>query len=58
MSSMSVSEAATRRSMRAFLDKPVPIDTLRRVMDKARIAPSGYNFQRWEATILAGESLR
>ena len=55
---MSVSDAvASRRSIRAFLDKPVPLDVLRRVMDKARMAPSGCNFQPWEATILAGAPL-
>lgn len=59
MSRMSVSEAvASRRSVRAFLDKPVPLDILRGVMDRARMAPSGCNFQPWEATILTGEPLK
>jgi nitroreductase len=59
MSTMSVSEAvASRRSIRAFLDRPVPLDLLRRVMDKARMTPSGCNFQPWQATVLAGEPLR
>ena len=59
MSSMSVSEAvASRRSVRAFRDTPVPIETLRRVLDRARWAPSGCNFQPWEATVVAGEPLR
>jgi nitroreductase len=59
MSTMSVSEAvASRRSVRAFIDRPVTLEALRRVMDKARMAPSGCNFQPWEATILAGEPLR
>lgn len=57
--SMSVSEAvASRRSVRVYLDKPVPLDVLQRVMDKARMAPSGCNFQPWEATILTGEPLK
>lgn len=55
----SVSEAvASRRSVRAFSSRPVPLEVLRRVMDKARMAPSGCNFQPWEATILSGEPLR
>jgi nitroreductase len=59
MSSMSISEAVTsRRSVRAYLDKPVPLDVLQRVMDKARWSPSGCNFQPWEATILSGEPLK
>jgi nitroreductase len=48
----------TRRSIRAFQDKPVPLDVLRRVMDTARWAPSGCNFQPWEATIVTGEPLK
>ncbi|MFM8542272.1 MAG: nitroreductase family protein [Chakrabartia sp.] len=56
---MNIAEAvATRRSIRAFLDKPVPSETLRRVLDQARMAPSGCNFQPWEATLLAGAPLK
>ncbi|MCB2014719.1 MAG: nitroreductase [Sphingobium sp.] len=56
---MSVSEAvATRRSIRDFLDTPVDLETLRRVLDQARFAPSGCNYQPWEATIATGEPLR
>lgn len=56
---MDVSEAVmTRRSVRAFLDTPVPLETLRRVMDQARFAPSGCNFQPWEASIVTGEPLK
>lgn len=56
---MSVSEAvASRRTIRAFLDRAVPLDLLRRVLDKARMAPSGCNYQPWEATVLTGEPLR
>lgn len=56
---MNVAEAVlTRRSVRAFQDKPVPLDVLRRVMDAARWAPSGCNFQPWEATIVTGEPLK
>lgn len=55
---MPVSEAVrTRRSVREFLDTPVPLETIRRVMDTARWAPSGCNYQPWEATILTGEPL-
>jgi nitroreductase len=36
----------------------VPYETLLRVLEKARLAPSGSNFQPWEATILTGEPLR
>ncbi|KPF85968.1 nitroreductase [Novosphingobium sp. AAP93] len=56
---MTVADAVlTRRSIRAFQDKPVPLDVLRRVMDTARWAPSGCNFQPWEATIVTGAPLK
>ena len=56
---MTVSDAVmTRRSIRDFLDRQVELETLQRVMDKARFAPSGCNFQPWEATIVTGEPLR
>ena len=36
-----VTEAVlSRRSIRAFKDTPVPLETIRRVLDKARWAPS------------------
>ena len=56
---LSVAEAVmTRRSVRSFLDKPVDLETLTRVMDQARFAPSGCNFQPWEASIVTGEPLK
>lgn len=55
---MNVTEAvATRRSIRAFQDKPVDQAVLRRVLEKAQNAPSGGNTQPWNAVMLSGESL-
>lgn len=55
---MNVTEAITsRRSVRAFTDQPVELDTIRRVMDTARWAASGCNYQPWEASIVTGEPL-
>lgn len=55
---MKVSEAiATRRSIRGFLDTPVPHTTIRRVLDVARRAPSGGNLQPWHIQIVSGEAL-
>ncbi len=57
--STTVTEAVlSRRSVRAFADRPVPLEILRQVMDTARWAPSGCNFQPWEGAILTGEPLR
>ena len=56
---MNVAEAvASRRSIRAFLDTPVPLETVRRVLDQARMAPSGCNYQPWEAIVLTGAPLK
>ena len=55
---MNVTEAVTsRRSIRAFLDKPVDPAVLRRVLETAQRAPSGGNIQPWNAVVLAGEPL-
>ena len=55
---MNVSEAvATRRTVRAFLDKPVDQAVLRRVLEKAQNAPSGGNTQPWNASVITGEPL-
>lgn len=56
---MNVTEAVTtRRSIRNYLDKPVELETIRRVMDTARWAASGCNYQPWEASILTGQPLK
>ena len=44
----------TRRSVRAFLDKPVPKELIQRVLDLAARAPSGTNTQPWKVTVLTG----
>ncbi len=38
----------TRRSIRSYKKTPVPEDVLTRVMEAARIAPSGHNRQFWK----------
>jgi nitroreductase len=56
---MNVTEAVTtRRSIRSYLDKPVDLATLTRVMDTARWAASGCNYQPWEAAIVTGQPLK
>jgi nitroreductase len=57
--SLNVYEAvASRRSVRAFLDKPVPQETVVRVLEAARMTPSGCNYQPWEAIVLRGDPLK
>lgn len=55
---MNVSEAlASRRSVRAFLDTPVPGEVIRRVIERAARAPSGGNLQPWHIDVLGGSVL-
>jgi nitroreductase len=52
---MSVEDAITgRRSVRAYLDKPVPRDVLEGVLRVAGRAPSGTNVQPWKVWVLSG----
>ncbi|GAB5500211.1 MAG: nitroreductase [Pseudohongiellaceae bacterium] len=45
----------TRRSVRGFLDKPVPDEVLERIFTIAQQAPSNCNVQPWKAYIASGE---
>ena len=55
---MNVTEAVTsRRSIRAFQDKPVDQALLRRVLETAQRSPSGGNTQPWHAVMLTGDPL-
>jgi nitroreductase len=59
MPEISVSEAvSSRRSVRTYLDRPVDAAVLRRVLERAQMSPSGYNFQPWDAVVVGGEQLR
>ena len=55
----SVTDAVvTRRSLRAFLPKPVSTDLLQEILTTASRAPSGTNMQPWNVHLLTGDSLR
>jgi nitroreductase len=45
----------TRRSVRGFLDKPVPRETMNRIFEIAQQAPSNCNVQPWKAYVASGE---
>jgi nitroreductase len=50
---MDVKEAILRRrSIRAYVSKPVPEDVLNRVLDAARLAPSAKNRQEWRFIVV------
>ena len=45
----------TRRSIRSYKGKEIPEEKLLRVMDAARVAPSGHNRQYWKFYIVESE---
>lgn len=56
---MDVSEAIRRRaSCRAYRPDPVPEETLRRVLEAARLAPSACNRQPWRFAVVRDPELR
>lgn len=48
----------TRMSCRAFLDTPVPRETIVSILEAAKRAPSGGNLQPWLVHALTGQPLR
>ncbi|GAH92414.1 unnamed protein product, partial [marine sediment metagenome] len=50
---MEVREAIEkRRSVRAYEDRPIPEEKLRRVLEAARLAPSASNQQPWKFVVV------
>lgn len=47
----------TRKSVRAFLARPVDREAVAEILESARFAPSGGNLQPWHVDILAGDAL-
>ena len=55
---MNVSDAVNaRRSIRAFLDKPVSNDLIEELLRKACRAPSGGNLQPWRVFVITAETM-
>src|SRR5437899_3203687 len=47
----------TRRSTRAFLPEPVPVETIVSVLEDAQQTPSNCNTQPWDVHVVSGKSL-
>ena len=55
---ISVSEAVeNRKSIRAFIDKPVNDEIIIRILEKSGRSPSGGNLQPWKIYILNGQTM-
>lgn len=48
----------TRRSVRSFMEDPVPAEVLNRVLEAARVAPSGGNRQPWKFILVKDDMLK
>ncbi len=52
---MTLEEAVrTRRSVRGFLDKPVPKDIIKKAFELAQLSPSNSNIQPWQVYVASG----
>ncbi|RLA88470.1 MAG: nitroreductase [Deltaproteobacteria bacterium] len=47
-----------RRSIREYIDKPVPKEILNNILEAGRWAPTGANIQPWHFVVVTDESLR
>ena len=48
----------TRRSIRAYCDRPVAEDLLQKVLEAARLAPSTFNLQPWRFIVVTDPATR
>jgi nitroreductase len=54
---MNVQQALEKRkSVRAFLEKPVEVEKINAILGSARHAPSGANTQPWQVAVVTGET--
>jgi len=52
---MSLTDLLKKRiSVRAFLDKPVPEETLKKIFTEAQLSPSNCNVQPWQIYVVSG----
>ena len=55
---MNVTKAVeTRKSIREFLQKPVPNKLLAKLLEKASRSPSGGNLQPWKVFVINNQSM-
>ena len=47
-----------RKSVRAYEDKPVPEESLERILESARISPSAANYQPWHFVVVKDKEMR
>jgi nitroreductase len=53
-----VDAAAKRRSIRAFVQQPIPRDDLEQIIEVASLAPSAFNAQPWRFVVVEDPALK
>ena len=48
----------TRRTVRAYMSESVPVNTLRRIFENVRVAPSANNTQPWHFCVIERSDIR
>ena len=48
----------SRRSVRSYLDKPVPKDLIEKVLEAGNYAPTGNNRQAWRFVVVTEDEMR
>ena len=46
-----------RRSVRDYTGEPIPLEDLEKILDSARMAPTGYNQQPWDFIVITDRSI-
>ncbi len=52
-----ITNIKTRRSVRDYLNKPVPEEIINKIIDAGRYAPSGFNLQPWRFVVVENPAI-
>ncbi|WP_179293732.1 nitroreductase family protein [Candidatus Methanoperedens nitratireducens] len=52
-----ITNKKTRRSVRDYLNKPVPEEIINKIIDAGRYAPSGFNLQPWRFVVVENPAI-
>jgi nitroreductase len=52
-----ITNIKTRRSVRYYLNKPVPEEMIEKIIDAGRYAPSGFNLQPWRFVVVENPAI-
>lgn len=58
MSNETIQNIKERRSVRKYIDKNIPEETLKEIIDCARLAPTGNNRQAWSFLVITDSEIK